>query len=331
MVESSTSASTSVSPREVVLRAAEAKTPRPEPSLLERLFRWLEESPGWRVSFSDLSGLAQCIPDLRLPVDYQLHSCAFCAHAKSREVSWRDCVRNKHAVNRRLIQRGEGFAGLCHLGVADILEPLKVKGKVLGVFYLGSVRLEGTQDAVQAQIHRYCRRRDFQPEPFLQEWERLPEFSASTLDNQRQRLRLVAEIASRLVESWGFPTGREKLGLAGRIWESDRTIPAMLHRAMKYVQTAYEEDLTLQRVAHEVRVTPDYLGGLFRKHLACTLSEYLFRVRVDHARRLLETGRYSVGEIAVRIGFKDQAHFGKVFKRLTSYSPKRYALLHQQA
>jgi AraC-like DNA-binding protein len=55
------------------------------------------------------------------------------------------------------------------------------------------------------------------------------------------------------------------------------------------------------------------------------LADFLGRVRVNHACRMLESGRYSVGEIALRVGFADAAHFGKVFKRLMHCTPGEYA------
>ena len=314
-----------IAPREKVLRALEARHAPAEPSLLQELFRWLESGGGWRVSFADLAGLAQSIPDLRLPVDYQLHNCAHCAHAKSTPATLLHCVRNKNAVLRLLRIRKTGFAGICHAGITDIVEPLTVRGQVMGAFFFGSVINRDALPQARQRLLNYCRRKNLPQEPFLNRLEQTPQVDIGELEQRRQQLRTVAKVASRLVEAWGFPTGTERLSAAGAIWEVDHHLPPLLSRAMVYLRQSFEEDLSLRRVSGHFNVTADYLGSLFRQHLGCTWREYLFRVRIAHARRLLETARHSVGEIAHRVGFKDQAHFGKVFKRLVGKSPGRYA------
>ncbi len=322
---------TSLSPRERQLRAAERQQPEARPSLLAELFALLEADGPLRINFDDLCGLAEQIPDLRLPVDHQLHNCGLCVRAKSNPASLPDCVRNKHAVNRLLLRRREGFAGQCHLGLTDLVEPLLVKGRMLGTFYFGSVVVRGTEAAGRRRIRKYCRRRQLDPQPLLTEFDRAPRVPAALLPTLRQHLGFVARLTARLVEAWGFPSGSEQPGLAGTIWQPDsaKPLPVLLRRAMQHTLNHFSGPLDLNRCARALRVSPDHLGALFRTRLDCTFGDYLARVRVNHARRLLETGRFRAGEVAHRTGFADQAHFGKVFKRITGQTPGEYVTQHR--
>ncbi len=322
---------TSLSSRERQLRAAEREQPDERPSLLAELFALLEADGPLRISFDDLCGLAEQIPDLRLPVDHQLHNCGLCVRAKSNPASLPDCVRNKHAVNRLLLRRRAGFAGQCHLGLTDLVEPLVVKGRVLGTFFFGSVVVRGTEAAGRRRIRKYCRRRQLDPQPLLSEFERTPQVPAAQVPVLRERLGFVARLTARLVEAWGFPSGSERPGLSGTIWQPDsaKSLPVLLRRAMQHTMNHFAESLDLQRCAQALKVSPDHLGALFRTRLDCTFGDYLARVRVNHARRLLETGRFRAGEAAQRTGFADQAHFGKVFKRVTGQTPTEYVANHR--
>ncbi len=315
---------TSVSERERQLRLRERSQPTVQPSLLEDLFRLLEGEGPWKINFDDLSGLARRIPDLRLPIDFQLHNCAFCKVAKNNPATLPDCVRNKHAVNRLVVHRKAGFTGQCHLGLTDIVEPLLVNGRALGTFYFGSVIVRGTERPARERILRYSRRKQIDPQPLLKELQRTPRVSLRDVTQMRERLQFTARLAARLVEAWGFPDGNERTGRAGAIWQEDRRLPITLQRVLQWVQAHYGEPVQLAALAKELRVHPDYLSRLFRQHLRLTFSEYLMRVRINHARRLLETGRYRAGEVAQRTGFADQAHFGKVFKRLTGVTPRQW-------
>lgn len=322
---------TSISPRERQLRETERQRPHAPPSLLEELFQLLESGGPLKINFDDLCGLAAHIPDLRLPVDYQLHHCGVCVLAKSSPTSLPDCARNKHAVNRLLLRRREGFAGQCHLGLTDLVEPLQFNGRVLGTFFFGSVVVRGTETAGRRRIREYCRRRQLDPKLLLAEFERVPRVPRESVPMLRERLRFVARLTARLVEAWGFPSGTERPGLAGVIWrtETDQHLPVTLRRAMQHTVTHFADSLNLDGCARALQVSPDYLGALFRTHLASTYGDYLSRTRINHARRLLETGRLRASEVAQHTGFADQAHFGKVFKRLTGQTPAEYAAQHK--
>jgi AraC-like DNA-binding protein len=63
---------------------------------------------------------------------------------------------------------------------------------------------------------------------------------------------------------------------------------------------------------------------VFKRTVGFGLIEYLHRIRIDHARRLLQTERFSVGEIGHLVGFPDQSHFGKIFRRMVGVSPQEF-------
>lgn len=280
----------------------------------------------WKANFADLTGIAQLLPDLRLPVVYQLHRCEFCAHAKGDVLGLAGCVKNKHAVNRVVLRSGAGLNGFCHLGVTDIVEPLRIGEQVAGIFFLGSVVAIETESEARERLLRDCRRRGRNPAPVLAEWKKLPRVKTREIEDRRSQLQLVARLAARLAESAGATaSGPIFASLSGAIWELDRRkIPDTLRRAITHVRRHYRESLKLKTVAESLEVRADYLGALFREHTGGTLNDFLAAVRVEHAQRLLEGGRFRGGEVALMVGFADQAHFSKTFKRLTGLTPRQF-------
>ena len=55
-----------------------------------------------------------------------------------------------------------------------------------------------------------------------------------------------------------------------------------------------------------------------------TPNEYINRLRINQAKELLTNTDMSVFEIAEAVGFSDQNYFGRVFKKQTGTSPKKY-------
>lgn len=72
---------------------------------------------------------------------------------------------------------------------------------------------------------------------------------------------------------------------------------------------------------------PDYIRRLFKKHHGCSPSEYLTRLRLEHAKGLLRTHRlngYTIPQIAWESGFNDPNYFSRLFKKYTLLTPLQY-------
>ena len=67
------------------------------------------------------------------------------------------------------------------------------------------------------------------------------------------------------------------------------------------------------------------------KHVNCdTVCEslggkYLLTIRLDYAKELLSTGKYSIGQVALKCGYDDANNFSRTFKRETGQKPTEYA------
>jgi AraC family transcriptional regulator len=106
--------------------------------------------------------------------------------------------------------------------------------------------------------------------------------------------------------------------------ESAGARPAWLRRAVEYLHAHYLDTISLTDLAGRVEIDPSHLARTFREHFGCTMSEYVRKLRVEHARKeLLATSR-SLSEIAYAAGFSDQAHFSRVFRKHTGLTPGAY-------
>ncbi len=95
-------------------------------------------------------------------------------------------------------------------------------------------------------------------------------------------------------------------------------------RARRYIEDHANERISLSRVATAVGVARNYLSSLFRKECGITLTEYIHRVRIDKARRLLQRNGGSLGEVAEQVGYQNYRHFYRSFLRVCSVSPTTY-------
>ena len=65
-----------------------------------------------------------------------------------------------------------------------------------------------------------------------------------------------------------------------------------------------------------------------KKQTGMNFNEYLKKIRMEHAKSLLEKGIYKVYEVASKCGFKDTKHFMKVFRQVNGMSAGEWAKIH---
>lgn len=99
----------------------------------------------------------------------------------------------------------------------------------------------------------------------------------------------------------------------------------LINNAVKYIKRhAHDPDLSLDRVAEAVHVSPFYLSHLFRDELGTTFVSYLTEVRLDKAKKLLKDTQLTIAEIAEKVGYSDASYFSRVFKKHVKVTPGRF-------
>lgn len=97
-------------------------------------------------------------------------------------------------------------------------------------------------------------------------------------------------------------------------------------RAKAYIDQHYSEKLTLEQVSSACFVHPSHLSRLFHQKLDTTFTDYLTRVRMEHAAWLLLQGELRVTDIAAQIGYDDYSYFCRVFRKAMGTTPLEYQL-----
>ena len=98
----------------------------------------------------------------------------------------------------------------------------------------------------------------------------------------------------------------------------------MVESAKDYIVHHYDEPLSAQQLAEQLRLHPNYFGQLFQKHEGCTVREYITAFRIRKAMTLLKRQELSVQEVAAMTGFSDSLYFTKVFKNIIGQPPSNY-------
>ncbi|NIK77701.1 two-component system response regulator YesN [Paenibacillus castaneae] len=95
-------------------------------------------------------------------------------------------------------------------------------------------------------------------------------------------------------------------------------------QAIVFILEKYSGIVTLELAAGAIGLNSSYLSRIFKEETRTTFSEYVNRVRIDAARKLLGSGQYSIKQISNLAGFATYNYFFKVFKEMTGVTPQAY-------
>lgn len=99
----------------------------------------------------------------------------------------------------------------------------------------------------------------------------------------------------------------------------------MIGQVTRYIKEHLTEELTLERVAQTVHLSPNHFHSSFKAAVGKTLRDYVEEQRLKQAINLLLTTDRSLAEIAYECGFSSQSYFSYVFKRRMQCTPRQYA------
>jgi AraC family transcriptional regulator len=109
--------------------------------------------------------------------------------------------------------------------------------------------------------------------------------------------------------------------------ETDRTTvaPRGVTQAVNFIHENYAKDMSLADMAAAAHLSPYHLTRVFKKATGVSPHQYLLQVRVNSARSLLTAGAggRSLAEVAAAVGFSDQSHLTRHFKRMLGVTPKQ--------
>lgn len=97
-----------------------------------------------------------------------------------------------------------------------------------------------------------------------------------------------------------------------------------IQKTILYIDSDLTANLSLNAMAEMHSLSPAYLSALFKKETGQTLTGFVNKKRIHHAKHLLKSTGLQVQTIAQYCGILDVHYFSKLFKKYTDMTPKEY-------
>lgn len=103
-----------------------------------------------------------------------------------------------------------------------------------------------------------------------------------------------------------------------------KTTKSTMERVVQYIQSNYNQELRLEMLANIFGYNSAYLGKVFHQYMGDNFNNYLDRIRITEAKRLLAMNEHKVYEVAEMVGYTNINYFHNKFKKYVGVSPLNY-------
>ncbi|RKP57286.1 response regulator [Cohnella endophytica] len=158
----------------------------------------------------------------------------------------------------------------------------------------------------------------------------------------QEKANTAADALEKNSETIGFGLLEEKVGnldtleeLSGFVYRVFHQIVSALNpqkQPRRKIQQALEviaeqyatPGLSLADVSGALFVSSNYLSTLFKQELGINFLDYIHQYRIEKAKAMLQAGDLKIQTIAREVGYFDEAHFTRTFKKWAGLLPSQY-------
>jgi transcriptional regulator GlxA family with amidase domain len=95
-------------------------------------------------------------------------------------------------------------------------------------------------------------------------------------------------------------------------------------KAQEYIENNFHDKITIDQLASMLAIGRRNLERRFKKATSNTVVEYIQRVKMEAAKKELESARKNINEVMYEVGYSDNKAFRTTFKKITGLSPIQY-------
>lgn len=118
-----------------------------------------------------------------------------------------------------------------------------------------------------------------------------------------------------------------KLDMNFKLKNSKYSNNSTIQSLLRFIESNYNENLTLDSVAKGLGFSKFYISRLFTKRIGYQFNDYLNRLRINKAQILLREEDMQISNIAMECGFESLRNFNRAFKQYTRITPTEYRRL----
>jgi AraC-like DNA-binding protein len=266
-------------------------------------------------TFTEATGLpVELVPpgEPRMLFTFQASGSPFCSLMAQFAGSCLACQKAHLELQERILNDLSHQVTYCFAGLSEFAVPVMVGEEHVATLWGGQV---------------------FQHQPTRAQFRRLRhQLRLWGMQNDLRRIE-TAFFQTRVISRKQFQASLRLLTIFARFLAEDANRDLLIAQineqpciteAKSFILAHAGEPLRLSDVAQHLHISVQYFSKFFKKTAGVGFSEFLTRLRVENAKRLLANPGLLIHEVANEAGFGSLSQFNRVFRRYTGCSPKEY-------
>ncbi len=99
----------------------------------------------------------------------------------------------------------------------------------------------------------------------------------------------------------------------------------IINASIEFMESNFNNPhITMEEIAKKSFISTVYFRKLFKKHYGISPIKYIINLRIEYAVNLMQTGYYSLYEVAKLCGYNDYSYFSSEFKKIKGVSPSDF-------
>lgn len=151
----------------------------------------------------------------------------------------------------------------------------------------------------------------------------MPEFRDE--DNNSQLEEMIANLFLYSANTSELSQNLRRMLDEKKIYKKENTTADIMEEVESYIRKHMPEAVTATELAERFGLVAPYLSKLFKEYSGYTPAQYLQKIRLDQAKKLLESEQnYLAKDVAEMVGYPNPLYFSKVFKKNIGIYPSEY-------
>ena len=230
---------------------------------------------------------------------------SFCEELRNDESALKKCKECDYNACMVAKNTKSNYIYKCHAGLTEVVTPIMVDEKIAGYIMLGQIlQVESYEESWKSIENYIC--------GFDLDVERIEKLYFKKRNYSHDRIMS----ASKIMEACAAYLLLSKM----IVFNEDFTVK----KVDDYIKKNISTELEVDKICHDLQISMAKLYSISRRTYGTGIAEYIRRIRMDTAQKMLAKSDERIGEVAEKCGFYDYNYFTKVFKRYVGLTPRDY-------
>jgi len=219
------------------------------------------------------------------------------------------CDKSNFLWTKKCVENKRPYVYKCPFGLTEIIAPIVVDKKVIGVTLAGQIRTSEKDNFVLPKGVNITSDKFFELKSLF---NKVPIV-------HYQKIIALKEFMMYVL-NYIIETDFEIIMKS----EKSEDVLKMVEKVKKFIDERFCEKIDVQQLVQKFNVPLYYLTHIFYKIVGKSINSYVINKRLNYSVRLLKESSYPIKQISKLCGFKDQHYFNKVFKKEFGISPGKF-------